>query len=112
VKKAARASATYEMVRQTALSLPNVKEGTAWGYPAFRASGKIFLCFRKDLDAVSIRVPFDQRDEMIEASPETYFTTEHYENYPWVLVHIKMLDPSILLDLVRIGWKTVRSSKR
>ena len=94
------------MVRQTALSLSNVKEGTAWGYPAFRASGKIFLCFRKDLDAISIR------DEMIEASPETYFTTEHYENYPWVLVRIKMLDPSILLDLVRIGWKTVRSSKR
>ena len=106
MKKAARASATYEMVRQTALSLSNVKEGTAWGYPAFRASGKIFLCFRKDLDAISIR------DEMIEASPETYFTTEHYENYPWVLVRIKMLDPSILLDLVRIGWKTVRSSKR
>lgn len=103
---------TFEAVRQVALSLPNVKEGTAWGYPAFRASGKIFLCFRKDLDAISIRASFDQRDEMMETSPETYFTTEHYRLYPWVLAHLKTLDPSVVPDLVRMGWQCVRSGKR
>jgi hypothetical protein len=55
---------TFEKVRQVALKLPDVEEGTAYGFPAFRVKKKMFLCFREDLGAVLMHAPFDQRDAM------------------------------------------------
>jgi len=57
------------MVRKVALKLPNVEEGTAWGFSAFRTKKKMFLCFRTDLDSIVVRTSFDQRDAMIEEDP-------------------------------------------
>jgi hypothetical protein len=55
VKKSPRDGVTFETVRRTALSLPNVEEGTAWGLPAFRTGGNMFSCFREDLDSIVVR---------------------------------------------------------
>jgi hypothetical protein len=100
------------MVRRTALSLPKVEEGTAWGFPAFRTAGTLFLCFRKDLDSIVVRATFEQRDEMIEADPATYYTTDHHRPHPWVLARLKTLDPSLLPDLLRMGWRCIPHKKR
>ena len=100
------------MVRQTALSLPNVTEGMAYRFPAFRTQGKLFLCFRKDLDSILLHATFDQRDEMIEASPETYYTTDHHRPHPWVLARLETLDPAVLPDLLRMGWQGVRRGRK
>jgi hypothetical protein len=112
VTKAAPAHVTFEMVRRAALSLPKVVEGTAWAFPAFRAGGKMFLCYRKDLDSIVVRTTFEQRDEMIEANPATYYTTDHHRPHPWVLAHLKTLDPSVLPDLLRMGWRCIQQKKR
>jgi hypothetical protein len=66
---------TFEHIRKAALSLPNVEEGQAWGLPAFRIAGKMFLCFRQDLNSIVVRASFQQRDEMIVTDSETYYTT-------------------------------------
>ena len=110
--KKSRSGVTFEAVRGVALSLPNVEEGTAWGFPAFRTAGTLFLCFRKDLDSIVVRASFEQRDEMIEANPKTYYTTDHHRNYPWVLARLVELDPNVLPDLLRIGLRSVPQKKR
>jgi hypothetical protein len=111
-KKAPREQVTFEAVRLAALALPNVEEGTAWGIPAFRKNGNLFLCFRKDLEAIVVSASFERRDEMIGENPETYFTTDHHRNYPWVLAHIAKLDPDVIPDLVRMGWQSAPDKKR
>jgi hypothetical protein len=112
VKKSASGRVTFEAVRRVALSLPNVEEGTAWGLPAFRTGGKMFLCFRQDLDAVVVRASFERRDEMIAADPETYFTTDHHRPYPWVLARISKLHPDAISDLLQMGWRFTPQKKR
>ena len=103
---------TFETVKQAALSLPNVQEGKAWGFPAFRAGGKMFLCFREDLDSIVVKASFEQRDEMIEANPATYYTTDHHRGYPWVLARLATLQADVVPDLLRMGLRSVHSNKR
>jgi hypothetical protein len=112
VKKAARKKVTLEMVRRKALSLPDVRE-TAWhGLTGFNKAGKLFLVFREKLDSIVVRATFERRDEMIEADPETYYTNDHYRVYPWVLARLRMLDPNVLPDLLRTGWRYFPEKKK
>ena len=38
---------TYGIVREMALALPNVEEGTSYGTPALKIRGKLFVRLRK-----------------------------------------------------------------
>jgi hypothetical protein len=89
-----------------------VEEGTAYGYPAFRTGKKLFLCFRTDLDSIVVRASLEQRDEMIETNPETYYTTDHHRKYGWVLARLSKLTPSVLPDLLRMGWQSAPPKQR
>jgi hypothetical protein len=111
VKPSSRGRVTFEDVRRAALSLLNVEEGTAWRFPAFRTGGKLFLCFREDLDSIVVRASFEQRDEMVAADPETYYTTDHYRNYPWVLARISELHPDAVNDLLQMAWRAAAPRK-
>src|SRR6185436_2426078 len=103
---------TFEKVRQAALKLPDVEEGTAWGFPSFRVKKKMFLCFRVDLGAVCVRATFDQRDAMIEEEPEIFFTTDHHRPYPWVLAHVTRLRAAVVPDLVQMAWKHAMAEQK
>jgi hypothetical protein len=103
---------TFEKVRQAALKLPDVEEGTAWGFPTFRVKKKMFLCFRVDLGAVAVRATFDQRDAMIEEEPKTFFTTDHHRPYPWVLAYVTRLRATVLPGLVQMAWNHAVSENR
>jgi hypothetical protein len=109
--KASARGVTFETVRRAALCLLNVEEGTAWRIPAFRNGGKLFLCFREDLDSIVVRASFEQRDEMIAADPETYYTTDHHRNYPWVLARISKLHPDAVHDLLQMAWRAAAPRK-
>jgi hypothetical protein len=43
---------------------------------------------------------FEEREEMIAAEPETYYITDHYLNYPWVLVRLSQVNSGALRDLL------------
>ena len=112
MKKKAEGGVTFPMVRRAALALPGVEEGTAWGLPVFRTGGRMFLCFRQDLDSIAVKASFDRRDEMIEANPEIYYTTDHHRPYEWVLARLSKLSPDVVSDLLRMGWQAVPPKKR
>jgi hypothetical protein len=44
---------------------------------------------------------FDQRAELLAADPDTYFLTDHYRNYPWILVRLPLVHTDALRDLLR-----------
>ena len=102
----------FENVRKVALKLPDVEEGTAWGFPAFRVKKKMFLCFRTDLDSIVVRTTFDQRDSMIDEDPETYYTTDHHRPHPWVLARVKKLQAAVLPDLLLAAWRYAAPEKK
>ena len=92
---------TFADARKIALSLPNVVESTSYGTAAFKASGKLVARLKEDGDSLVVGTTIEERAEMIAADPETYYITDHYLNYPWVLVRLSRVHPDALRDLLR-----------
>ena len=58
-------------VRKFAMKLPDVEEGTTYGYPAFKVGGKAFAWFPKKKEvepgSLGVRMSFLERDYRIDA---------------------------------------------
>jgi hypothetical protein len=111
----ARKRISFNTVREIGLALPDVEEGTAYGSPALKVHGRMFACLAvhrsAEPDSLVIRISFDQRDELIAAEPKTYYLTDHYVNYPAVLVRLRLVSPDALRELLLMAWR-FESAKR
>lgn len=100
---------TFDTVREIAQSLAGAQESTSYGTPAFKVKGKLFARFHQSGEALVLSVDFEQREEMMETSPEKFYITDHYLNYPWVLVRMSRVTPDELRDLLTGSWRRVAS---
>lgn len=100
---------TFENVREIAMSLPGAEEGTSWGMPTFRVRKKIFV--RLIEDGESLAVKCDDRDWWISSDPKIFHVTNHYLNYPWVLVRFAKAKPAILRDIIEQAWRIEAGAK-
>lgn len=50
---------------------------------------------------------FGRRDELIAADPDTYYLTDHYLDYPVVLVRLSRIHIDALRDLLGAAWRFV-----
>lgn len=88
------------------LSFPEVEEGTSYGRPAYKAFGKFFTRFRREDGAVVLGgVPHDERDMLCEVDPDTFFFTDHFKNYPYVLAHLAGLETEQLRGFLTRTWR-------
>lgn len=101
----------FEAVRKIALSLDNVTEGTSYGTPAFFVKRALFARWRPDLDSLVLSADFERRAEMMAEDPETYYITDHYLNYEWVLARLGRVTPQAMADLLRMAWKAACARK-
>lgn len=108
-------------MRAPGLALPDVEEDTYFGKPALMVRGQMFACLAShrsaEPDSLVVRLEFAQRDELLEAKPETYYLTDHYVGYPCVVVRLGRIPRDELRDLLLMAWRfvsatTPRSRKR
>jgi hypothetical protein len=94
----------FEAVRKLALELPGVEESRMWGAPAFKTGGKMFACVPTHKSAepgsFAVRIDFDRRAELLAEAPEAYYLTDHYVNYPIVLVRLRCVSSDAMRDLL------------
>ncbi len=94
-------------VRKLAMELPDVEEGTTFGYPAFKVHGKPFAWFPKKKEvepgSLGVRMSFIERDHLVHARPDAFYVTPHYRDYPSVLVRVWLLEDAELRELLRSG---------
>jgi hypothetical protein len=107
---------TFATVRKLGLALPDVEEGTTYGTPALKVGGKMFACIASHKSAepgtLVVRIPFNQRDEMIATEPGIYYLEDHYVGYPCVLVRLARIGEDALRDLLLTGWRFVSASNK
>ena len=85
---------TRDEMREIALSFPGAEEGVSYGRPSFKVNGKFFTRLRHEDDSVVlVDVPYDEREMLMEAEPQTFHFTAHYKDYPSVLARIDTLHP-------------------
>ena len=68
--------------------------------------------YRPELDALVVPMGIEAREELIAADPETYFITDHYLKYPYILVRLARVHPDAMQDLLRGAWRTVAAAKK
>ena len=98
---------TYESVKELALSLelPGVTEAVSWGQPCLKAHGKLWVFWSPSENAPVFKVPFEEREMLVETAPDVFFFTDHYKNHKLVLVYPDKLDPDwARANLVRV-WR-------
>src|ERR1051325_10028054 len=98
-------AARLEDVRRIASALPEVVEGTCHGTPAFYLRGRLLLRLRDDFDLLVVRMPIQQRDEAIESEPDIFSVTDHYRNYPAVLVTLANVRLTRLQQIMEEAWR-------
>src|ERR1035437_6402282 len=91
---------TFDAVRKIALALDRVEESTSYGTPAFKVRGKLVARLREDGETLVVGMDFDQRAELLAADPDTYYLTDHYRTYPWILVRLARVQADALRDLL------------
>ena len=96
--------------RRLLLKLPNVTEGRSYGMPSFLLNGRFLARFR-DHDTVLVLhlATISERDVLMELDPRAFFFTEHYRNYPAVLVRLAEVARPLLIDVVTDAWRHVAS---
>jgi hypothetical protein len=103
----------FDTVRTIALGLSDVAESTMYGSPAFKVRGELLTCFAINKSAepntLAVRIDFDRRAELMADAPDVYYLTDHYVNYPVVLVRLSRIQLDALRDLLGMSWRFATS---
>jgi hypothetical protein len=105
VQSSKEETATIETVRAFLDAFPGVEEGSSFGTPGFRVRGKFLARLREDGETLVIKLGFGERAMLMEAEPETFYITDHYRDYPAVLVRLANVDPGMLRHLLEQAWR-------
>jgi hypothetical protein len=104
--------ATVDDVRELALALPETSERLSYGTPGFRVRDKPFARMREEGDVLVLWCSgLDEKEFLIGAEPEKFFTTPHYDGYAMVLVRLGAVDRTELAELLEEAWR-LRAPKR
>lgn len=101
------APVTYETVREIALALPGVEDGISYGTPALKVHGRFLARLREDGGSLAVRVEFPVREALMQEEPAMFYITEHYLNYPALLVRLSKVDPGKLRQILEHAWRAV-----
>lgn len=95
-----------EDIRRIALSLPGAYEQPSFeGRPSWRTKPRMFAWLRDDPEALVLWVPSaEDKDALIAAQPQTYFTTPHYDGHPVVLMRLGAVDIDEATEMVTDSW--------
>lgn len=96
---------TYDLICDIALGWPGVEEGLSWGQPVLKAGKKAMYYWNPDLNVPVFKVSFDERDFLIEADPETFFTTDHHRPWPLVLARPDKVDIDWVRENLKRTWR-------
>ena len=102
----------YRRVCAIALAFPGVEESTSYGTPSLKVRGKIMARLRTETEgALALRCDFIDRHILLQADPRAFFITDHYLNYPMILVRLYRVRRSALPDLIERAWRMVAPPK-
>jgi hypothetical protein len=98
---------TFQTVAAVACKLPEVEISKSYGTPALKVRGKLMARQHQDGGSLVLRTELLDRQILMQADPEAFYITEHYQNYPLVLVRLSKVSRAALPDLMERAWRLV-----
>jgi hypothetical protein len=101
---------TFDDIRKLALTWPEVEDGASYGTPALKVRRKMLARLKEDGDSLVMpSVPQDERAMLIETQPEIFYFTDHYRNYPMVLIRLSKAKRATIEPFLRRRWRELAS---
>jgi len=102
----------WDTVRVLARAFPEVEESTQ-GRIAFSVRGKGFAWEARERDGggLAVRVDRDEKQLFLDASPDVYFTSPHYNGFPAVQIRLEQIDEDELRERLEDAW-LIQAPKR
>jgi len=102
----------YDRYLKIALALPGAEAVTSYRTPGVKICGKVFSRWRTEAEgALAIRCDFLDRQILLQTQPEVFFLTDHYLNYPMILVRLDKISKAVLMDVTERAWRLVAPAK-
>ncbi len=99
---------TLETLRHLFLAFPGVEETkSSGGSPWFQVRRKFLARLRDNAEVLVLRIPFEERDALMGLFPHVFYTTDHYRDYPSVLVRLATVQAEMLPELIDQAWRFV-----
>ena len=98
---------TFEHVRLAAHVFPGVEDSTSYGTPALKVRGKLLARLHQSGECFVLRSNLLDREILMQSDPNVFFITDHYRDYPWILVRFSAVDAGALPDLIERAWRLV-----
>jgi hypothetical protein len=103
---------TWDELRQIALTYPGVEEATSYGTPAFRLRKKGLVRMREDNETLVMPIDEFERDLLLQAEPDTFYITDHYAGYPYILIRLAKISPQHLRKLFEAAWRRAAATRQ
>lgn len=102
----------YDRFLRVALSMPGAETATSYGTPAVKVRGKLLSRWRTEAEgALAIRCDFLDRQILLLAQSDVFFLTDHYRDYPMILMRIDKASREAMTDAVERAWRLVAPAK-
>jgi hypothetical protein len=99
-------SAPYQRYLKIVLRLPETEESSAYGTPGVKVKGKILSRLRTEAEgALAIHCDFIDREMLLQADPDAFFITDHYKNYPMILIRLEKIRADALREIAERAWR-------
>jgi hypothetical protein len=102
----------YDRYLSVALSMPGAEASTSYGTPAVKIRGKLLSRWRTEAEgAIAIRCDFLDRQILLLTQPEVFFLTDHYRDYPMILMRAEKASRNVMEEAVERAWRLVAPAK-
>lgn len=100
------AATRWRKLLALAQRLPGVEESTSYNTPALKVKGRLIARLRSEAEgALALYCDFVDREMLLQAAPDAFFITDHYANYPMILVRLDKVLPAALPELIEKAWR-------
>ena len=96
----------WDKVTRLAKKLPDVEIDRSYGTPALKTKGKLMARLRSEAEGgLALKCEFLDREMLMQADPVAFYITDHYSNYPMVLVNLAEVRWDAMPDLLEAAWR-------
>jgi hypothetical protein len=99
----------WNVVREIMTAFPETLESTSYGTPAYKVNKRLLLRLKEDGETLVLHS--DDRDIFLAKDPSVFFVTEHYMNYPYVLIRLNKIRKDKLRAAIVQSWKELAPKK-